>query len=60
MESSPIPMFKAMVKAKAAANIDTKYKSFTEIVAKSKMEITPSYALQSWLNEETRDQQKSQ
>ena len=49
MESSPIPMFKAMLKAKAAADIDPKYRSFTEIVAKSKMEVTPSYALQSWL-----------
>ena len=49
MESSPIPMFKAMLKAKAAADIDPKYRSFTEIVAKSKMDITPSYALQSWL-----------
>lgn len=49
MESSPIPVFKAMIKAKAAANIDPKYRSFTEIVAKSRLDITPSYALQSWL-----------
>ena len=49
MESSPIPMFKAMVKAKTAAGVDSKYKSFSAIVAKSKIDITPSYALQSWL-----------
>lgn len=49
MENSPIPVFKAMAKAKAAANIDLKYMSFTEIVAKSRLNITPSYALQSWL-----------
>lgn len=49
MESSPLPVFKAMAKAKAAANIDPNYRSFTEIVAKSKFDITPSYALQSWL-----------
>lgn len=49
MESSPIPVFKAMTKAKESANIDPKYKSFTEIIVKSRLGITPSYALQSWL-----------
>lgn len=49
MESSPIPVFKAMAKAKAAANVNPQYKSFTEIVSKSRIDITPSYALQSWL-----------
>lgn len=49
MERSPIPVFKTMAKAKAAANIDPKYRSFTEIVVKSRLDITSSYALQSWL-----------
>ena len=49
MESSPISTFRAMVKAKATAGIDPKYRSFTEIAAKSGVNVTPSYALQSWL-----------
>ena len=49
IDDSPIPMYNAISKAKNAANIDPKYKSFTEIVVKSRLDITPSYALQSWL-----------
>ena len=49
MDTSPIPIYKAISRAKSAANIDPKYKSFTEIVVKSRLTITPSYALQSWL-----------
>ena len=41
--------YKAISRAKSAANIDPKYKRFTEIVAKSKLAVTPSYVLQSWL-----------
>lgn len=45
----PFLVFKSMAKTKAAANVDPKYRSFTEIVVKSRLNITSSYALQSWL-----------
>ncbi len=48
-KSSTIPMFKAMVKTKAAAGINPQYRGSAEIAAKSRLNITPSYALQSWL-----------
>ena len=49
MMTSPLPLFMAQAKARTAAGIDPKYRNFSEIVAKSGLEITPSYALQSWL-----------
>ena len=49
MEPSPIPMFKAMARAKQAAGIYCEYRSFSEISAINHDEMAPGYALQSWL-----------
>ena len=49
MEESPIPEFRAMAKVKKAAQIDSKYRSFTELLVQNHSDLTPGYALQSWL-----------
>jgi hypothetical protein len=49
MDTSPLPVFQAMAKAKVTANINPQYQSFAEVIAKSHQDITSSNALQGWL-----------
>ena len=48
-ESTPIPHFRARFKVRQTAGIDASYLDFTEIVRLSGINISSSYAIQSWL-----------
>jgi len=48
-ESTPIPHLKARYNVRQNAGVDTSYYDFTEIVKLSGIDISSSYAIQSWL-----------